>query len=174
MKRILVAGVSGSGKTTMAQALEGRFKLPRCELDALHHGRGWVRRPEFESEVDAFSSGACWVTEDQYHSVLHDLLWERADTVVWLDLPRRTVMQRVVRRSIARAATRRELWNGNRESFRDWLEPEHPIRWAWSQHERKRVDTLQRVARHPRIAVVRLRTAGEARRWLSGVALSPS
>ncbi len=33
---------------------------------------------------------------------------------------------------MARALTRRELWNGNRESFRNWLDPEHPIRWAWA------------------------------------------
>lgn len=45
------------------------------------------------------------MTEDQYHRILGDLLWERADTVIWLDLPRRTVMWRVVRRSVLRAVT---------------------------------------------------------------------
>ncbi len=109
------------------------------------------------------------MTEDQYHSFLHDLLRERADTVVWLDLPRRTVMHRVVRRSLARAVSRKELWNGNRESVRDWIDPGHPIRWAWSQHERKRTATLERVGRHPYLTVVRLRTAGQARRWLAGM-----
>ncbi|MBB2740702.1 UNVERIFIED_ORG: adenylate kinase family enzyme [Microbispora rosea subsp. rosea] len=169
MNRVLIAGISGAGKTTMARALERRLGLPRHELDALHHGPGWTKRPEFESDVDGFSSAPRWVTEDQYHSFLDDLLWERADTVVWLDLPRRTVMHRVVRRSLARAASRKELWNGNRESVRDWVDPGHPIRWAWSQHGRKRTTTLERVGRHPHLTVVRLRTAGQARRWLATV-----
>jgi adenylate kinase family enzyme len=60
------------------------------------------------------------VTEDQYSRFLGDLLWARADTVIWLDLPRRTVMWRVLRRSAVRAITRRELWNGNRD-VRHWL-----------------------------------------------------
>lgn len=167
MNRVLIAGISGAGKTTMARELERRLGLPRHELDALHHGPGWTRRPEFEADVDRFSSQPRWVTEDQYHSVLGDLLWGRADTVVWLDLPRRTVMQRVVRRSVAYALLRTELWNGNRESVRDWLDPGHPIRWAWSQYERRRAETLERAGRHPRVAVVRLRSAAEARRWLA-------
>jgi len=169
MDRVLIAGVSGAGKTTMAKALALRLALPHHELDALHHGPGWTKRPEFESDVATFSSEPRWVTEAQYHSLLHDLLWQRADTVVWLDLPRRTVIQRVVRRSVVRAVTRRELWNGNRESFRDWFDPEHPIRWAWSQYARKRTDTMRRIARHPQLTVVHLRSAGQARRWLAGV-----
>lgn len=112
MDRVLVAGISGAGKTTVARALEQRFGLPRYELDALHHGPGRVKRTEFEAEVAAFAAGARWVTEDQYHGVLGDLLWRRADTVVWLDLPRATVMRQVIRRSLLRAVRREVLWNG--------------------------------------------------------------
>jgi hypothetical protein len=125
-----------------------------------------VKRQDFESDVDAFSAGPRWVTEDQYHTALGDLLWQRADTVIWLDLPRRTVMQRVVRRSVSRAITRRELWNGNRENIRDWLDPEHPIRWAWSQSERRRRQIADRIARHPELTVVDLHSSRDARRWL--------
>ncbi|WP_432921018.1 hypothetical protein ACQPZZ_21565 [Microbispora sp. CA-135349] len=170
MQRVLIAGISGAGKTTMARVLESRLGLPRHELDALHHGPGWTKRPEFESDVERFSSQPRWVTEDQYHQFLHDLLWERADTVIWLDLPRRTVMHRVVRRSLAYALSRKELWNGNWERVRDWIDPGHPIRWAWSQHERRRTITVERIGRHPHLTVVRLRTAREARRWLAGLA----
>ncbi|MEU6998808.1 hypothetical protein [Nonomuraea sp. NPDC046570] len=165
MNRVLISGATGSGKTTLATVLSAALDVPRFELDALHHGPGWVKRPEFASEVDAFSGRPRWVTEDQYHRDLGDLLWQRADTVIWLDLPRRTVMWRVVWRSIVRAVTRRELWNGNRESFRDWLDAGHPIRWSWSQYDRKRHETADRIARHPGLRVVRLRSPREVRQW---------
>ncbi|MER6944970.1 hypothetical protein ABT294_13185 [Nonomuraea sp. NPDC000554] len=167
MERVLVAGVSGAGKTTLARKMAAVTGAPHHELDALRHGPGWQKRGEFEQDVHRFSAQPRWVTEDQYHRSLGDLLWERADTVVWLDLPRRTVMWRVVRRSFARALTRRELWNGNRESWRDWLAPDHPIRWAWSQHGRRRRETAARAVRHPEVTVIRLRTARDARRWLA-------
>ncbi|WP_283136895.1 hypothetical protein [Rhizohabitans arisaemae] len=169
MERVLVSGVSGAGKTTLATALSALLGLPRFELDALHHGPGWTPRPEFEAEVAAFSAGPRWVTEDQYRSRLGSLLWERADTVIWLDLPRRTVMGRVLRRSLVRAATRRELWNGNREGFRDWLDPEHPIRWAWSGHAKRRLRTGALLAAHPGVTAIHLRSAAQARRWLDGL-----
>ena len=165
MDRVLIAGVSGSGKTTLAKALEQRLGLPRYELDALHHGPNWTKRPEFEAEVAAFAAGERWVTEEQYHALLGNLLWQRADTVVWLDLPRATVMRQVVRRSFVRALWRSELWNGNRESFRRWLDSDHPIRWAWRQHARKKVVVAERIAANPHLKVVRFTSARDVRRW---------
>lgn len=176
MERVLVAGISGAGKTTLAARLAARLGLPRYELDALHHGPNWTPRPEFRSDVERFADTGRWVVEDQYTRQLDDLLTARADTYVWLDLPRHTVMFRVVRRSLARSATRRELWNGNRETFRDWLDPEHPIRWAWARHSVHRRRTLDRLAAHPDLTLVRLTSARAARAWLRSASpsLAPS
>ncbi|MEV5751328.1 hypothetical protein AB0L00_26195 [Actinoallomurus sp. NPDC052308] len=171
MNRVLIAGISGAGKTTLARKLSERYGLPRYELDALHHGPGWVPRPEFESDVKEFSAQDRWVTEDQYHRALGDLLWDRADTVIWLDLPRRTVMWRVIRRSVIRAVDRRPLWNGNKESVRNWFEADHPIRWAWSQFDGRRAATAERATRHPDVTVIHLHTPRQARHWLRATAL---
>ena len=71
--------------------------------------------------------------------------------------------------SHARALTRRELWNGNRETFRDWLEADHPIRWAWSQYDAKRAKTAERIGRHPGLDVVRLGSPGAVVRWVESI-----
>ena len=71
------------------------------ELDALHHGPGWTKRPEFEDDVHRVVAGDRWVSEWQYPA-MRDALLVRADLLVWLDLPRRVVMARVVRRTLRR------------------------------------------------------------------------
>lgn len=169
MRRILVSGISGAGKTTLATTLAARLRLPRYELDALHHGPGWVPRAEFETDVERFSGADSWVTEDQYYRKVGPLLWSRADTVIWLDLPRPTVMRRVIRRSVVRGLTRSELWNGNRESIRNWLEPDHPMRWAWSQHARRRHEIEGRIPLYPNVTAIRLRSVSEVEDWLRKV-----
>ena len=73
----------------------------------------------------------------------------RATDVVWIDPRKSVVMAQVVGRSIHRAVTRRELWNGNRENWRDWASPDHPIRWAWATYDRKQV-TYPAAVRRPR------------------------
>jgi len=168
---ILVAGISGVGKSMLARRLAARFDLPYVELDALYHGPGWLPRPDFEPDVEAFCAGARWVTDSMGYDSVRDLLWSRADTVVWMDLPRRQVMTRVLRRSVRRGLLRFELWNGNRESLRDWRDPGHPVRLAWTQHAARRAMLAARV-RDPiwdHLHVVRLCTAGEVRRWLDAL-----
>jgi adenylate kinase family enzyme len=169
MQRVLVSGISGAGKSTLARRVAAARGLPYHELDALHHGAGWVKRPSFEADVEAIATSERWITEDQYASFLGSLLWERADTVLWLDMPRSVVMRRVVVRTFARLLLRRELWNGNRERWRDLPTAEHPIRWAWSQHAARRLHVEAQGAAHPGVRVVRLRSQREVDEWFAGL-----
>ena len=122
MRRVSVVGNSGSGKSTLATSLAVVLGVPHLELDGVFHQPGWVPLPEdeFRRAVAAAVAGDGWVTDGNY-STVRPLVWARADTVVWLDLPRRTVMRQVVWRTLRRAVTRQELWNGNRESLRNFL-----------------------------------------------------
>ena len=139
MQRISVVGNSGSGKTTAARQLAALLDVPHVELDAIFHQPGWQELPtaEFRDRVARRTQEPAWVIDGNYNAV-RDLVWSRADTVVWLDLPRRRVMWRVVRRTLARLVLRRELWDGNREPLSNvWsLDPQRSIiAWAWTQHE---------------------------------------
>ncbi|MDQ6948516.1 MAG: adenylate kinase, partial [Actinomycetota bacterium] len=98
--------------------------------------------------------------------------WQHADTVVWLDLPRRTVMRQVVTRTLRRVIRREKLWNGNREPVSNlwaWDPYKSIVRWAWTQHEKYRVrfGSAMASSAYAHIDFVRLRSRGEADRWLT-------
>jgi adenylate kinase family enzyme len=166
-RRILIAGCSGAGKTTLATALAAELGLPYRELDGLYHGPGWVPRPEFATDVAAFAAQDAWICEWQYRAV-RDLLLRRAQLLIWLDLPRWLVFAQLVPRTLRRRWCRVELWNGNREPplWTIFSDQEHILRWAWSTYPR----TAERVAAvlddPDGPIVVRLRDRREVRAWL--------
>ncbi|WP_219412542.1 AAA family ATPase [Pseudonocardia nigra] len=168
-RRVLVAGCSGSGKTTVAAALAVRLGLARHELDALHHGPNWTPRPEFAGDVAAFAGSDEWVAEWQYGAV-RALLLARADLLVWLDLPRWRVAEQLVRRTVRRRLRRIELWNGNMEPplWTVFTDRDHILRWAWTTypHTGQRVRAVLAAADRP--VVVRLRSRREVRSWFCG------
>ena len=167
-QRILVAGGSGCGKTTLARRIGDMLDLPHVEIDALFHGPRWTERETFEAEVVQFSDGPAWVTEWQYDRV-RDVLADRADLMVWLDLPRSLVMQQVIRRTVRRRLRREVLWNDNVEPPLRTLftDPEHIVRWAWSTYHRsaERIAALQR--RRPDLTIVRLTSRAGGERWVA-------
>src|SRR5262249_55473207 len=156
--RVSVVGSSGSGKTTLGKALAARLDVPFVELDSIFHQRNWTELPEdeFQARVRDAVAGDAWVVDGNYAAV-RPIVLERATSVVWLDYSRPRVMQQVIRRSVSRGVTRQELWNGNREDPRTWLDADHPIRWAWTHHARKRVEYEARFAapEHAHLAVHR-------------------
>ena len=167
--RVLVAGTSGSGKTTLAGTIADALGCPHIELDALHHGPGWAPRPEFRSDVELFSAGPAWATELQYAAV-RDLLLDRADLLVWLDLPRPVVMRQVIRRTVRRRLRRETLWNGNQEPplWTFLTDRDHIVRWAWRKHAVDR-DRLGAVSGgRPDLPVVRLTSRAEVADWVAG------
>jgi adenylate kinase family enzyme len=169
MQRVIVGGSSGAGKTTLARRLAAELAAPFVELDSLFHGPGWTKRPTFVADVTAFAEQDRWVTDSLGYLEVVDLLWDRADTVVWLDFPRWFCEWRVLRRSLVRGALRRALWNGNRESLiRMVRDPEHPVRWTWTHYAAKRQLVLDRMddPRWAHITVVPLRSRAELNRWL--------
>jgi adenylate kinase family enzyme len=167
--RILVAGASGAGKTTVAAALSRRLGVPHTEIDGLYHGSGWVPRPEFAADVAALAAGPAWVTEWSY-STARPLLLRRAELLVWLDLTRAAVLRQVAARTLRRRWGRVELWNGNFEPpVRRFLtDRDHIIRWAWRTYPETAARVRAVLASPDAPTVVRLRHRREVRGWLDG------
>lgn len=140
MRRVSVVGTSGAGKTAFARRLAAALDVPHVELDELHWGPGWsaADAATFADSVRAATSGEAWIVDGNYQGKLGRLVWERADTVVWIDPPRWRVMWQVATRTFVRAGGRKVLWHGNTESwggFAVWRAPEDSIiRWAWKTY----------------------------------------
>lgn len=168
--RIAVVGTSGAGKTTISARLAARLDCPHIELDAFQHGPNWLQATveELRERTAAATVGDRWVCDGNYEAV-RDLVWGRANQLVWLDYERPLIMMRVIRRSVWRAITRKPMWNENREDWRTWADPEHPIRWAWTKHgeRRRKYPDLLRQAEYAHLQVLRLRHPRETTRLLA-------
>ncbi len=171
--RVVVVGVSGSGKTSLAQYLGRRLAVPHIECDALFWGPGWqpIPRDDFRGRVAAAMDAPAWVIDGNYSSV-RDLVWPRATALVWLDYPLPLVLWRLARRTPRRVISREELWNGNRERLRDNLFSRDSIfLYALTSHPRHRREYPALLARpeYAHLAVVRLRHPHETEQWLNNV-----
>jgi adenylate kinase family enzyme len=168
-RRILVAGTSGSGKTTLAGRIAVTVGAPHTEIDALYHGPDWTPRENFMRDVAALAAQPTWVVEWQYDNA-RPLLLQRADLLVWLDLPRSLVMRRVVRRTVRRRLNKTALWNGNLEPPLSgfFTDREHIVRWAWRTHHQNAQRVAGAVGSRADLSVVRLRCQEEVDQWLAG------
>ena len=149
-----------------------RLGVDWLELDSVYHQADWAPLPEseFRARVAAVAAGEGWVIDGGY-SAVRDIVWARADTVVWLDLPKRTVMRRLIWRTLRRMAGRVELWNGNREGWRNlftWDKEESVIAWAWQTHDARRERYLAAMAdpANGHLSFVRLTSPAAVRRFL--------
>jgi adenylate kinase family enzyme len=155
--KIALMGCSGSGKSTLAARLESQLGYPWIELDSYFHQANWQPKDSqvFKDEIEGIlkeseETAGGWIVDGNYLSKLDELVVTQADTVIWFHLPKRIVMYRTIKRSLLRALTRKELWNGNRESFRNLLRrsPERNIiRWSWTQYDGY-VETLSALAKN--------------------------
>jgi adenylate kinase family enzyme len=147
-QRMTIVGTSGSGKTTLAHQISEKLKIPHVELDRLHWEPNWTEAPfpVFASRVTEALAGDLfelpargrWVVDGNY-SKIRDLVWSRADTVVWLDYSFWVVMKQILQRTIRRVVLQEECCNGNRETFRiAFLSRDSVILWALQTHQRNR------------------------------------
>jgi adenylate kinase family enzyme len=173
-RRISVAGDSGSGKTTVSGAIATRLGLTHVELDALFHGPNWSTSPreEFRRRVsDTLDGLGGWVADGNYGGSLGGLVLERAELLVWLDLPLHLCLRRIWTRTLRRIRTREELWDSkNRETLRGaFFSRDSLFLWTLKAHFRHRREWPARFSAHRRLEVVRLRTQRDVEAWLAAL-----
>jgi adenylate kinase family enzyme len=162
MRRVLVIGSGGAGKSTFAVRLGERAGLPVIHLDALYWHAGWVSTPPdvWARTVAALLERDEWVMDGNYGGTL-DARLAAADTVILLDLPRLVCLWRVVRRWLRhRGSTRPDMAAGCDEQLT--LEF---LWWVWTYPARRRPGILAKVEGRTggqRLVVLRSRREIEA------------
>lgn len=168
MQRVAVIGPGGAGKSELATRLARRTGLPVIHLDPIFWRADWrpVPTPEARRALAEAVAGDRWILDGNFLDFDGDDRFSRADTVVFLDLPRRICLRRVLWRLVRdRRRSRPDLPPGGREGFDPGL-----LRWIWNYPHTDRprvVEILERL--DPGVDVRHLRSPADVRRYLATV-----
>ncbi len=157
MKRIIVVGTTGSGKSLVANALSRKLNIPYIQMDQLFWESNWQESTDasFFPKIVAAVEGSSWVLDGNYART-NQLTWPLADTVVWIDLPFWLTFYQCFKRGLSRAITRKELWpaTGNRESILRLFSKDSILIWLFKTYESNRARYLERM-NDPKFAYVK-------------------
>lgn len=170
MQRIVIIGSTGSGKSTLGKALAAKLRLPHTEMDSLHWLPGWIERDDssFRELVDAFTSQPAWVIDGNY-SVARDLVWPRADTLVWLDYGFPRTAWQLLRRTRRRVFDGERCCNGNQESLMRSIGRDSILLWLLQSYWRNRRNYPAALAKYPHLVPLIFRSPRQTAAWLSAV-----
>jgi adenylate kinase family enzyme len=169
--KIAVVGVSGNGKTTLSKRAAAKLGVPYVELDRLNHLPGWVEASpdEIRRSVDEATRGDAWVVDGGYYEKIGTLVYDRADEIVWLDQPLPLVLYRLVKRALVDIVSKRDMFNGNRQTWRlAFWGRDSLVGFAIRMHFHRRREWPARFAKVP-TPVTRLRSPREVDRWLAAL-----
>jgi energy-coupling factor transporter ATP-binding protein EcfA2 len=174
-QRILVLGRTGAGKTTLARELAAAVDVPHVELDALYFGPNFstASLPMLRDRTSAALAGDRWVADGNKRAV-RDLIWPRADTVIWLDYPLVVSLWRLGKRALWRTSVLKAqaAEKDRRAPFhRQLLSAAKGVLTALRSHrgQRRKYPKMFAEQDNLHLAVVRLRSPRAARRWLGHV-----
>lgn len=167
MRKVLVIGSGGAGKSTFARRLGKLLEIDVVHLDTLYWHPGWVEtaRDEWRKILTEILTRDSWIMDGNYSGTL-DLRLEACDTVIFLDIARTVCLWRVIKRSLMYRRKRRpDMAAGCSEKFS--LEF---LRWVWDYPNRSRPKVLEKLAQHSQSKrVIRLRSSAETETFLESV-----
>ncbi len=174
-KRIVVIGVTSSGKSTLAGQLANRLNASFIELDALHWEPHWQEAPleVFRARVVQALQAPAWVVAGNYH-VVRDLVWSQAEALLWLDYSFPRVLWQLTRRTFTRWWTQELLWGKVREPlwvhFKLWSEASL-YHWLVKTYWRRKREypRLFDLPEYQHLAMLRFSHPRETAAWLETI-----
>lgn len=171
-KRVVVVGVTSSGKSTLAENLAKRFDMNYIELDALNWEPNWKAAPLefFRTRVEAATQAEKWIVAGNYH-VVRDLIWPKAEAIIWLDYSLWRVLGQLTRRSFKRWWTQELLWGTNREPLWAHLKlwsKDSLYNWLFQTYWRRKREypLLLSQPEHKHLKLIRLKNPKATVEWL--------
>ena len=174
-ERILILGRTGSGKTTLARDLAAALVVPHVELDSLYFGPEFSTAPLslLRERTSSAIAGDRWVTDGNKRAV-RDLVWPRADTVIWLDYSVYVSLWRLAKRARTRtsALSAQAAQTGRRTGLpKQMLAAGRGVLTALGSHrgQRREYPRLFAEPANQHLAVARLRSPRATREWMARV-----
>jgi len=174
-KKLVVIGTTSSGKSTLAEQLANKLALDFIELDALNWGPNWTAAGDdtLRSRAEKATRAPGWVVAGNYR-ITRPVTWARAEAIIWLDYSFAVVFWRLLTRTIRRAVTQEELWNGNREKFwwhlKLWSE-ESLFHWLFKKYWRRKREYPQLFAQpeYAHLKIIRFTIPQDTQDWLESL-----
>lgn len=171
-KRIIIVGTTSSGKSTLAEQLANIFEYDFIELDAFHWEPNWQEAPleVFRERVDKATNSPGWVVAGNYQKV-RNIIWKKAEIVIWLDYPLAIVFWQLTRRTFKRWWTQELLWGTNRENlwthFKLWSE-KSLFHWLFKTYWRRKREypVLFSLPEHHHLEIIHFKHPRETETWL--------
>ena len=145
MKRIIIIGSGGAGKSTLARQLGEQLQLDVYHLDALMWRPGWVMAPR-EERIDIQQQLVKkneWIIDGNFENTL-ELRLQAADTVILIDLPRIVCVYRVLKRVARYRGTTRPDMGASCDEKLDFAF----LKWVWNFPDVQRPEMLKRIAHY--------------------------
>lgn len=169
MQRISIIGTSGSGKTTLARQIAQITAIPHVELDYLRWEPNWqlVSQDIWRERISQALVGDRWIVDGNCSQV-HNTIWSRADTVIWLDYSLVVILQRLLWRTLRRVMTQEEVCNGNYESWKTTLSRDSIILWTIQTYRRRKQEypVLLSKPEYSHLEIIRLQSPRTTQNWL--------
>ena len=171
-QRIVVIGTTSSGKSTLAERIAKQLDIDFIELDALHWEPDWKEASleVFRDRVQQAINSERWIVAGNYH-VVRDLVWPKAEAIIWLDYSFWRIFWQLTRRTFKRWWTQELLWGKNHEPL--WVHlklwsDESLFKWLFKTYWRRKRETpeLLRTPEHRHLKLIRFKHPKDTEIWM--------
>jgi len=174
-KRIVIIGTTSSGKSTLASQLADKFSYEFIELDALHWEPNWQEAPleVFRQRVETETQAPAWVVAGNYH-VVRDLVWSKAEVLIWLDYSLWKIFWQLTRRTFTRWWKHELLWGTNYENISKHLKlwsNDSLFHWLFKTYWRRKREypMLLALPEYQHLKLIRFKHPKETDDWLNSL-----